>query len=104
MFKPDVIEEYKHKREIAKIYYYIECIFNMCIDDFNEEYHELYSQLEIIRKYRNEYAHGSFEYNDINNDYEEIKVFPPFKLIEFLNTITEVLDMVEWQYSIIKEC
>ena len=103
VFKPNAIEENKHKKGIAKIYYYIECIFNMSIDDFSEEYCELYNQLEIIRKYRNEYIHGNFEYNDINNDYEEIKIFPPFKLIEFLNTITKVLDMVEWQYSIIED-
>lgn len=84
----------------VKIYAYLEKIFCIGIKDFSQIYPELYRQLEVVRKYRNKVVHGQFKTNEINHEYEEIKEPPPFKLSEFIELISDVLDLAEWKYSI----
>lgn len=102
MFSENEKKIYSPKKKIAKVFLCIERIFDMSIDDFSKKYNEIYQQLVVFNEYRNKTVHGEFKINKSNNEnnvYEEVYDFPPFKLIEIIDTISTILDMVEWQYS-----
>lgn len=83
----------------AKIYIYLAHIFQLHIHEWRQQEPNIYHLLELARKVRNGFVHGNFQKNSMNQEYEEIKKFPPFHLIELIDTISSVLDRVERQYE-----
>ena len=82
----------------VKLYKFIERIFGIPISEFGCQSPEIYQQLEMVRKYRNQVIHGQFRTDGVNEEYEEGNELPPFRLIELIELVSSVLDLVELQY------
>lgn len=89
----------KEKNSRVKIYRYLESIFGVDADVLFQASPRYMEILEDARRIRNRAMHGSFLHNDQNDDYDEIRTNPSFRLIELLDTVSYILWMTEREYQ-----
>ncbi len=88
-----------NKTSKAKIYRYLEFIFGTSASDIFKDFPKSFEILENARKIRNSTLHGSFLNNEINDDYEEVRISPSFSLTELINTVSYILWITEKRYK-----
>lgn len=90
--KADCIHKQDKSKRVAHLYEYLSCILGLSIEQIKEKHSELYTILESARKFRNKSVHET--YNSFGTKHTKID----FCLIELIDTISNVLELVEKQY------
>lgn len=100
MDKKLITINYRNRKPI--INYWLYNILNTDDETFENSQPYTYRVLNEARRMRNNFAHDNLEGVDLNNSdyvYTERKCDPTFKLIDFINSISEILYNVEKVFS-----
>ncbi|MGI6012190.1 MAG: hypothetical protein ACOX8H_11970 [Ruminococcus sp.] len=83
------------------LYSWICSVLGMSKKEFEREYPSVFCILDECRKIRNNFAHESLEGVRLDGDYayEERKLDPSFRLIDFISAITFILHETEKMYE-----
>lgn len=87
----------------VKLYAFMEKIFNLSVEEFGEQYPDIFQMLDCVRIYRNKVIHGQFMNNEANDIYEEVWELPSFRMFEVLEMVSDILDLVVLKYSALEE-